>query len=205
MAAPRKEVRLEAEEVGKMEREEPIGGVEDVEKQQAETPVEGSTLSETSLTSEKSAGNNNAVEKHAAHDSMVTVRLSEPPVLHIDTTNTPAPSIPNTRARSTSSSISEPGDGDETPSAETAREDSPRITMIDSNGDVITDPPSPAMSSRTSSTSSQESVDGEQVDWEELEKSEGQEPKDQWTDDVSGYTLSLYWLFLKMILIMCCG
>jgi hypothetical protein len=120
--------------------------------------------------------------KHIAHDSMVTVRLSEPPqALHIDTNLS---SISTTHARTDSRAVSEPGEGDETPSAEVIADESPRITMRNSRGETTSlsgEDKNPA--SRRGSGGSEDSQE-EQVNWEELEKTEGQEPKDQWTDDV---------------------
>jgi hypothetical protein len=149
---------------------------------------ESSTQPETSTTTtflEESTSHNDGMEKHVAHDSMVTVRLSEPPNLHINTDNILS-SNSMSHARSSSTTESETGDGDETPSAEVMAEESPRITMIDSNGDMVSKSArTSSSSSRHTSNSSGGSAEGEQVDWDELEKSEGQEPKDQWTDDVS--------------------
>lgn len=128
----------------------------------------------------------NEAIKHEAHDSMVTVRLSEPPsTLQINTTLPQQARSSDLQTQRSSTAASGPSEGDETPSAE-CTEESPRITMIDTDGNEVESPADHiSQSPRPASEGSVESVEEEQVDWEELEKSEGQEPKDQWTDDVS--------------------
>ena len=128
--------------------------------------------------------------KQTPHDSMVTVRLSEPPPLpdlHIDT-NIVLPALQRRESSTSTTVASEQGEGDETPSAEV--EDSPRITMMDVNGEVVASPSgseSLGSQGRRASASSEEEDEGddEEVNWEELEKTEEQEPRDQGSDDVS--------------------
>lgn len=136
------------------------------------------------------------------HDSMVTVRLSEPPILTLDTkrysdkvntseelemseeANTP------TDKRQTIMSIMDVT-GKETGETGEAgtQEDSPRITMVDPNGNEVPTPTgsesaeSEHNGSRRGSDSSDTSA--EEVNWEELEKTEEQQPRNQDSDDVS--------------------
>lgn len=119
------------------------------------------------------------------HDSMVTVRLSEPPNLSVNTAiigghKETQESIQNGR---TSDIMQEVVDEDLQ-----EQEDSPRITMVDPNGEVMSPNGSESAvsdngNSRRGSESSGSSEEG--VNWEELEKTEEQEPRDQGSDDVS--------------------
>ncbi len=122
------------------------------------------------------------------HDSMVTVRLSEPlPALTVDT---------NLLRKDHRDIIQEDAklDDAETPDIlfgdrEGPEEESPRITMMDPNGEGLSPTGSESASerngeSRPGSDSSEGSLDGG-VNWEELEKTEEQEPRDESSDDVS--------------------
>jgi hypothetical protein len=124
--------------------------------------------------------------KNMPHDSMVTVRLSEPPNLTVDT------SLETTRNRNSIVLA----DGQDTPVNNFGgeedieeEEESPRITMMDPNGNEVVSPSGSESAashdgeSRRESDSSEGSV-GE-VNWEELEKTEEQEPRDQGSDDAS--------------------
>jgi hypothetical protein len=132
------------------------------------------------------------------HDSMVTVRLSEPPVLTLDTKRH---SIKVEGAKDNAEH--ELADADiedkrrtitDTRSMKSAEEsslleDSPRITMLDPNGNEVCTPTgsetaeSEPDNSRRDSDSSDTSL--EEVNWEELEKTEEQQPRNQDSDDVS--------------------
>jgi hypothetical protein len=116
------------------------------------------------------------------HDSMVTVRLSEPPTLTVDTNV----------LEHTNRSTLEHTDDQEMPEImheESIQEESPRITMVDPNGNEVTSPAgsesvvSRDPESRRGSDSTEASI--EEVNWEELEKTEEQEPRDEGSDDVS--------------------
>jgi hypothetical protein len=142
------------------------------------------------------------------HDSMVTVRLSEPPTLTVDTRS----SILNvTKLRATSTPIS-PRTVDDSPnsptkdsafakptegsSLEDGQEDtnsqgelSPTITTMDPSGNVMNSPVGQEEielrdqeSRRGSDTSAS---DNDEVNWEELAKTEEQEPRNETSDDVS--------------------
>lgn len=132
---------------------------------------------------------------HIAHDSMVTVRLSEPPTLTVNTT------IPSKQSCSGGSTEKGADDTIDTPGilldgvAEDAvgeeEEGSPRITMMDPNGNEVLSPSGSESAgsqngeSRRGSDSSEESVEGGGVNWEELEKTEEKEPRNESSDDVS--------------------
>lgn len=113
------------------------------------------------------------------HDSMVTVRLSETP-LTIDTQ----------LADNVLTEVEEPDENEEYARRELEDiQESPTITMRDPNGNEMTSPTgsefveSPDDAGlRRDSESSDEGADG--VNWEELEKTEEQEPRDQGSDDV---------------------
>jgi hypothetical protein len=119
------------------------------------------------------------------HDSMVTVRLSEPPpALTVDTRA-------NILSRERKDTIGEEaGIQDVVRDEETPEEESPRITMMDPNGEILSPTGSESASernpeSRRGSDSSEASVEGGGVNWEELEKTEEKEPRDESSDDVS--------------------
>ena len=119
------------------------------------------------------------------HDSMVTVRLSEPPpALTVDTRA-------NIIQRARKNTIGEErGIQDVVQEGETLEEESPRITMMDPNGEVLSPTGSESASernpeSRRGSDSSEASVEGGGVNWEELEKTEEKEPRSDSSDDVS--------------------
>lgn len=132
------------------------------------------------------------------HDSMVTVRLSEPPILTLDTKrhsgriNTHGElktseeiKTPTDKRQTITSIMDATGKEIETDSVE----GSPRITMVDPNGNEVPTPTgsesaeSEHNGSRRGSDSSDTSV--EEVNWEELEKTEEQQPRTQDSDDVS--------------------
>lgn len=123
---------------------------------------------------------------HVPHDSMVTVRLSEPPppALHVDT-SLPSKEIEDKKEREldTPDIIHE--------KEEEADEDSPRITTIDVDGNEVLSPSgseSPASQhdlSRRGSDSSEASMEGDGVNWEELQQTEEKEPRNENSDDVS--------------------
>lgn len=119
------------------------------------------------------------------HDSMVTVRLSGPPQLTVDTkviehdyTGSTAPlgilETPDKRLNAAEHDLEE-------------EEESPRITMVDPNGNLVMSPSGSESSedgkSRRGSDASEST--GEEVNWEELEKTEENEPRDENSDDVS--------------------
>lgn len=126
------------------------------------------------------------VESCSPHDSMVTVRLSEPPPpsLTVNTTSdthktVPFQQIPETVPENTGEDVKE--------DAVEGIEESPRITMMDPNGDIVSpsgsDSGAEELENRRESDSTEASEEG--VDWEELEKTEEQEPRDPGSDDVS--------------------
>ncbi|KAF7901131.1 hypothetical protein EAF00_003352 [Botryotinia globosa] len=137
------------------------------------------------------------------HDSMVTVRLSEPPILTLDTKRHSDKIITNEELEM-SEEINTPTDKRQTimsmmdvigKDTETGSlEDSPRITMVDPNGNEVPTPTgsesaeSEQNGSRRASDSSDTSV--EEVNWEELEKTEEQQPRNQDSDDSTALLLA---------------
>lgn len=116
------------------------------------------------------------------HHSMVTVRLSEPPNL---TVNTSILNRPIEVLREEQLTVGTQEDEDDSQEQE---EESPRITMMDPNGEVMSPTGSESAASeigesRRGSESSEASEGG--VNWEELEKTEEQEPRNEGSDDVS--------------------
>ncbi|KAM0126645.1 hypothetical protein ACHAP3_009153 [Botrytis cinerea] len=137
------------------------------------------------------------------HDSMVTVRLSEPPILTLDTKRHSDKIITNEELE-TGEEIITPTDKRQTimsimdvtgKDTETGTlEDSPRITMVDPNGNEVPTPTgsesaeSEQNGSRRASDSSDTSV--EEVNWEELEKTEEQQPRNQESDGSTALLLA---------------
>ena len=117
------------------------------------------------------------------HDSMVTVRLSEPPSLTVDT---------NVLERG-NADTPEPTNGQEVPQImqeeENRQEDSPRITMVDPNGNEVTSP----SGSESVASRDPESRRGSDTTEESAGKSTGKSwrkrksksPGDEGSDDVS--------------------
>lgn len=121
----------------------------------------------------------------AGHDSLVTVRLSEPPILTVDTTLAEAHDQPLRPA-----TMMSPNDGSiaGTPGTESTTDTAtPR--------DSVTHPPNPD-ANRTleeelgdfagddQSRQSISSEDLDEVDWEQLERTEDEQTKDEETDNV---------------------
>ena len=126
------------------------------------------------------------------HDSMVTVRLSEPPpALTVDT----GANILGKQNKGAVGSAMTPGMSiDEREREEDILEESPRITMVDPNGEVLSPTGSESADShdesRRGSDSSEASIEGGGVNWEELEKTEEKEPRNESSDDVGTPLLS---------------
>lgn len=116
------------------------------------------------------------------HDSMVTVRLSEPPALTVDTT-LPAAKYILPHEETVVESPKEDASAEVEEAEDTELEESPRITMMDVNGDVRSPTGSESGESRRGSGSTTSGEDSG-VNWEELEKTEEQEPRDENSDDV---------------------
>lgn len=124
-----------------------------------------------------------AMESSTLHDSMVTVRLSEPPHLPALTVNTATNLHKVVQGKQLNDGVAEYMEKD----AQEEQEESPRITMMNPNGEVVSPSGSESGSengeNRRESDSS-EGSDGE-VNWGELEKTEEQEPRDEASEDVS--------------------
>ncbi len=160
---------------------------EDTEDEEVMTPVADSEMEviEEHNVLETGAEEKSAVDKRMSmlHDSMVTVRLSEP------SPPRPPSLMVNTSIGQSMVTVVETPDillpGEEGPAPEVG--ESPRITMLDEEGNEVFDSPTGSESangeSRRGSDSSEESV--EEVNWEELQQTEEKEPRDESSDDVS--------------------
>ena len=120
------------------------------------------------------------------HDSMVTVRLSEPPVLTVNT---------NVGPNSTAPAKPQPGHGYK-PSDAMAEAVQEEETSHDGDGDGdVTF--ARQHEGRTDGDQSPDDVatpvseSDDEVDWEELQKTEDQESKDQQSDNVSVAVITL--------------
>jgi hypothetical protein len=151
------------------------------------------------------------------HDSMVTVRLSEPPTLSVDTRSsilnqtklraTSTPISPRTVDNSFSSPTKESAFVQPTdiPSLEDGQEDtvlqgelSPSITTMDPSGNVTNSPTGQdEMELRDSEArrgSDTSGSDNDEVNWEELAKTEEKEPRNESSDDVSNFHIALWFM-----------
>ncbi|RFU27029.1 hypothetical protein B7463_g9294, partial [Scytalidium lignicola] len=116
------------------------------------------------------------------HDSMVTVRLSEPPVLTVDTR---VGSQINTIEGS--GSITEEVEDDVPDSRATIMKGPNEQSTIDTAGSESPSAEDPDPEPRRESEDSEEA---EEVNWEQLEKTEEKEPKDQDSDDSTALLLA---------------
>ncbi|KAG4429635.1 hypothetical protein IFR05_014881 [Cadophora sp. M221] len=170
-----------------------------MEQEQAQQQAQQQEQGLVSADSTPSPITNNTTS-HIAHDSMVTVRLSEPPTL---TVNTAIPSKQTCSAGSTEKLAEDttdtPGillDGVAEDAVGEEEEESPRITMMDPNGNEVLSPSGSESAgsqngeSRRGSDSSEESVEGGGVNWEELEKTEEKEPRNESSDDSTALLLA---------------
>ncbi|TAQ90009.1 hypothetical protein B7494_g1651 [Chlorociboria aeruginascens] len=135
-----------------------------------------------------------------AHDSMVTVRLSEPPSLTVNTAVGTEHAGLGREEKIQDTSDPARIEEQKTPdihledAEDEHRETSPRITTMDPNGNEVTSPTgsesggSQDGESKRASDSSEASEGG--VNWEELEKTEEQEPRDEGSDDSTALLLA---------------
>ncbi|KAE9363932.1 hypothetical protein N431DRAFT_497676 [Stipitochalara longipes BDJ] len=150
--------------------------------------VEAGTEAEVEVEREQESKAESA-QQVLQHDSMVTVRLSEPPpALTVDTRA-------NIIQRGRKDTIGEEPGIQDVVREETLEEESPRITMMDPNGEELSPTGSESASernpeSRRGSDSSEASVEGGGVNWEELEKTEEKEPRDESSDDSTALLLA---------------
>lgn len=140
---------------------------------------------------------------HIPHDSMVTVRLSEPPTITPIPTSTSKTTLHvDTNLQDKHQSKDDENKEADTPGilleeaeAEEEIEDSPRITLVDTDerSEVLSPSGSESPASRLDAFSDKRESDssdgsmegGPGVNWEELERSEEQEPRNENSDDVS--------------------
>lgn len=108
------------------------------------------------------------------HDSMVTVRLSEPPIV-----NVVGPGAKGSDPDNKGTDVVPPDLKFESDTRE-SMDDTDADTIYERSNPIMDNTMSPVDSDRRGSDSSSESVN-----WEGLEKTEEQEPRDQATEDVS--------------------
>ncbi|KAL2060874.1 hypothetical protein VTL71DRAFT_8926 [Oculimacula yallundae] len=141
----------------------------------------------------------NSHTSHIAHDSMVTVRLSEPPTLAVNTSVPSKQTTGGNTHQKTEETVDTAGIQADSvvEDAVEQQEESPRITMMDPNGRNEVLSPSGSESagsqngeSRRGSDSSAESEEGGGVNWEELEKTEENEPRNESSDDSTALLLA---------------
>ncbi|RDW79505.1 GTPase activating protein (Evi5)-like protein [Coleophoma cylindrospora] len=137
------------------------------------------------------------------HDSMVTVRLSEPPTLTVDTSvvttsegnSSTNPTTPEEGADNENSTGQLTPDTSLDKTEDAFSGDSPRITMRDPNGNEVESPTGSETAESQNGESRRESAsteasDDHEVNWEELEKTEEQQPRDQESDDSTSLLLA---------------
>lgn len=128
------------------------------------------------------------------HDSMVTVRLSEPPSLSVNT-DLPLNALPSRRSifgpectPTSATTISTPMKESE-PAAGEDDCDSPRTsteaqgTLADELGDSISSPDDQSESPQDETAPVESDTEDEEVNWEKLQQTEDQEVKDQDDND----------------------
>jgi len=119
------------------------------------------------------------------HDSLVTVRLSEPPVLSVNTSiGTPTGKSPFGHGYTPSDAMAEtvPEEDDGTagePDATSQRGKSLQDELQDIDGGSVQE------NDDTAIEDGENDSDDEQVDWDSLQESEDKESKDQESDNVS--------------------
>jgi hypothetical protein len=139
------------------------------------------------------ADNEAAKSTHILHDSMVTVRLSEPPSLTLVTQTMAMGALHNRRSRNEEMDTLSLNTADLTPQdIEHVVQSRPaRPSAFIASADEISalfpapveEEPSMEDNERRGSESTEDSTEGE-VNWAELEKTEEQEPRDQDSEDV---------------------
>lgn len=129
-----------------------------------------------------------------AHDSMVTVRLSEPPTMALDSSTASGDTVPETAEytenRTSIETPSDPNSSDAEPAAPRESVDMPRqstatLPRIDTKRSLQDE----LGECEDGADDTDSSEDLEEVNWEELEKTEDQQTKDEETDNVSGPNL----------------
>lgn len=128
------------------------------------------------------------------HDSMVTVRLSEPPSLSVNT-DLPPNALPSRRSifgpectPTSATAVATPMKEDVSPAGEEDCE-SPEAntesqsTLADELGDSISSPDDQSESPRNSVSTVDSDTEDEEVNWEKLQQTEDEEVKDQDDND----------------------
>lgn len=128
------------------------------------------------------------------HDSMVTVRLSEPPSLSVNT-DLPPNALPSRRSifgpectPTSATAVATPlkesesiAEEEDCLSPKTSTE--PQSTLADELGDSISSPDDQSDSPRNSISTADSDTEDEEVNWEKLQETEDQEVKDQDDND----------------------
>lgn len=133
--------------------------------------------------SDQSPQESEAETPKMAHDSMVTVRLSEPPSLTLDTLERssqqrlPRHSLSSSEPNDRNSDIDPPSVDDAT----MTRMNRTTLSLIDTSSRSLQD----ELGLYTPDGHDSDSSDMEEVNWEQLEKTEGEQTKDDETDNVS--------------------
>ncbi|EMR66939.1 putative gtpase activating protein [Eutypa lata UCREL1] len=130
------------------------------------------------------------------HDSMVTVRLSEPPSLSVNT-DLPPNALPSRRSifgpectPTSATAVATPMKEDVSPAGEEDCESpeantEPQSTLADELGDSISSPDDQSESPRNSVSTVDSDTEDEEVNWEKLQQTEDEEVKDQDDNDNS--------------------
>lgn len=173
-----------------MELDQEVTSTQHAPKTSETTPIANDGVPEPSNASpvETETPKKRAVE----HDSLVTVRLSEPPALHVNT------AVPTSAPASRKSLYGH----EDTPIDEAAEKPDQEEDGVSDNQEAktpssdsgltlqqeienIEDTEQEAEDGGSNSAADRSSIESEPVDWEELQKTENQESKDQDSDNVS--------------------
>jgi hypothetical protein len=133
----------------------------------------------------------------AGHDSLVTVRLSEPPILTVDTTLAEAheqqPVRPATIMSPNDNSIA--GTPGTVNTAETATPRDSLVQLPGPDGSRTLEEELGACADDDEPRPSLSSEDQDEVNWEQLEKTEDEQTKDEETDNVRRISMVSPWIF----------
>lgn len=169
------------------------------------TSISSDGASGRSHSSSVAAGNKNGPMNH---DSLVTVRLSEPPSLHVNTT-LPSSSLPNRKSLygaddSPSDVIAEEREEEEdedgasdgqdpkTPASDRGLPSQEEGLSLQEELDNMDDEDEEFEESHSSASTARSSAGSEAVNWEQLQKKEDQESKDQDSDNVRSPQLCIF-------------
>lgn len=184
-----------------MELDQEVSTTRHAHKTSETTSIANDGASELSVSSpvEMQQPNKRAME----HDSLVTVRLSEPPALHVNTT-VPSSALPSRKSLfgREDTPIQETAEktGQEEPVTEADTPDKQEATSPASDAGLTLQQEldntedgdhESGEDNGSNSSAARSSTESEAVDWEELQKTENQESKDQDSDNVCFPTQTL--------------